>query len=169
MWLLLPEPEVPKITSNTLQLYCGQTENTVSFCLYYIFFEQDIAVAFISEQLTGMSILSVFPDDKNKVIKAVSRKHWRFFPFYLLNSLFFFFFRSNAYHWTSLFLFVLASCPHIINYNYISLLHPIPLFNKFYGHAMLNYPDCFHFHWLQSYVRGLQEEGAASPGRSRAG
>lgn len=48
-------------------------------------------------------------------------------------------------------------------------MHPIPLFNEFHRHAMLNYPDCFHFQWLQSYVRGLQEEGAASPARAEHG
>lgn len=77
--------------------------------------------------------------------------------------------------------FVLAGFPHIIDYSFphyisfpsiltfLSVLRRTLLFNVFYRHAVLNYTDCFHFHWLQSYVRGLREEGAAIPGRAEQG
>lgn len=41
-----------------------------------------------------------------------------------------------------------------------------PSFNEFHGHAMLNYTDCFHFQWLQSYVRGLRERASSESEQS---
>lgn len=52
---------------------------------------------------------------------------------------------------------------HYLETTFLSSYHLVLLFpsltislcNEFHGYAMLNYPDCFHFHWLQSYVSGL--------------